>query len=75
MAAGNLNSILADFANAKINLTKLLTIPSQKSFGDYVFFIDFEGNSEDLNIKKTLKKIEKKVAKLKLFGSYESINF
>lgn len=67
---GSLFSVFQDFADAKINMTKIESRPTKSHFGDYIFYLDFEGNMKDLKIQKTLKSIERKVAKLKILGSY-----
>ena len=41
---GALYSILGEFARNDINLTRIESRPSKKVLGDYVFYIDFEGN-------------------------------
>ena len=51
-------------------MTKIESRPAPKKWGDYIFFLDFEGNEGDEHIAKTLKKVKKKVALLKSFGSY-----
>ncbi|MBL4693907.1 prephenate dehydratase [Candidatus Gracilibacteria bacterium] len=66
---GSLFSVFEDFAKAKINMTKIESRPTQSKFGDYIFYLDFEGNSSQPKIAKTLKKLSKKVAKLKILGS------
>jgi prephenate dehydrogenase len=67
---GSLNSILQDFADAKINLTKIESRPNRKLRGEYVFYIDFEGSPVNKNALKVLKTIQGKVAKLKVLGAY-----
>lgn len=69
-APGTLFTVFQDFANAKIDLTKIESRPTQKSFGDYIFYLDFNGHISDLNVKKTLQLVESKVAELKILGSY-----
>jgi len=66
---GSLFKIFEYFANAKINLTKIESRPTRKEFGDYIFYLDFEGHPSEKNVKETLNKISKKVAKLKILGS------
>jgi len=69
-APGTLFGVFKDFADAKINLTKIESRPTKKHFGEYIFFIDFEGGIHEQKVKNTLSKISKKVAKLKILGSY-----
>ncbi|MBN2110373.1 MAG: prephenate dehydratase [Methanosarcinaceae archaeon] len=67
---GALYEILGEFAHKKINLTKIESRPSKRALGDYVFYIDFEGNISDDIIKDALYNIESKVGMLKILGSY-----
>ncbi|PIZ71881.1 prephenate dehydratase [Candidatus Peregrinibacteria bacterium CG_4_10_14_0_2_um_filter_43_11] len=67
---GSLYTVLGDFANAGINLTKIESRPHPSVPGDYVFYADFEGSIDSKNVQKTLKNIEQKVAHLKLLGGY-----
>lgn len=69
-SAGSLATVFKDFADAKINMNKIESRPSSAKFGQYVFYLDFDGHISDSKVKKTLKKVEKKVAKLKILGSY-----
>jgi prephenate dehydratase len=67
---GALYDVLGEFAQRKINLTKIESRPSKKALGDYMFYIDCEGHAEDEVVKEALEGIEKKVAVLKILGSY-----
>jgi len=69
--SGSLYSILGEFAQEKINLTSIETRPTGDKFGEYIFYIDFKGSLYDKNVKRCFNKIRKKVAGLKIFGSYE----
>ncbi len=67
---GILYEILGEFAARNINLTKIESRPSKKVLGDYLFFVDFEGHREDSRQREALEAIKKKVAMLKVLGSY-----
>jgi prephenate dehydratase/prephenate dehydrogenase len=67
---GSLFTVFKDFAEAKINLTKIESRPTRKEFGDYIFYLDFEGTPESPKVKPTLKKITQKVSRLKILGVY-----
>ncbi|SFM24388.1 prephenate dehydratase [Methanolobus profundi] len=67
---GALYSILGEFAKSNINLTRIESRPSKKVLGDYVFYIDFEGNISDAIIKDAIYNIEPQVGMLKMLGSY-----
>lgn len=67
---GILLEVLGEFAKRKINLTKIESRPSKKVLGDYLFYIDFEGHAAEKSVKEALSSIRKKVASLKILGSY-----
>ena len=68
--AGALHKFLKEFADAKINLTKIESRPSRRKLGEYLFFIDFEGSLEDENVKGVMDSIKEKTTFLKVLGSY-----
>ena len=67
-----LYDLLKSFAERKINLTKIESRPTKIKLGDYLFYIDFEGYEEDEKVEQAIKEIEK-LAKVKIFGSYERV--
>ena len=67
---GALYEVLGEFAQRGINLTKIESRPSKRALGDYMFHIDCEGHSEDEEIKEALEGVKRKVAMLKVLGSY-----
>ena len=69
-APGTLYGVLGCLAESGINMTKIESRPSSKERGEYVFYIDFEGNLNDVKVKKALSSVKKTVAKLKVLGCY-----
>jgi prephenate dehydratase len=67
---GILWETLGEFAKRKINLTKIESRPSKKALGDYLFYIDFEGHRSEKRVIECLEAVRKKVAFLKVLGSY-----
>lgn len=67
---GTLFGVFKAFNDAKVNMTKIESRPTLPKWGDYIFFLDFEGDMNKPKIAKLLKLVEKKVALLKVFGSY-----
>lgn len=67
---GSLLEILQEFAERKINLTKLESRPTKRTLGDYCFVIDMEGHIKDENIMEALDILNKKLRKIKILGSY-----
>lgn len=71
---GLLYEILAIFKIKDINLTKIESIPSGKKIGDYLFFIEIEGNLHDENVKSALEFL-RSIHEVYPFGSYEVKDF
>lgn len=63
---GGLLAILQILADRAINMTRLESVPTGKSFSDYAFYMDFEGGIDDA-LKKVL---EEKTIDLKILGHY-----
>ncbi len=68
---GTLHEVLGIFAERKINLTKIESRPYPAHPGEYIFFLEFEGTLEKESVQSALQNIQKIVAGLKNFGSYE----
>ncbi|AKL93959.1 chorismate mutase PheA [Clostridium aceticum] len=69
-APGSLYSVLQEFAEEGINLSRIESRPAKIELGKYIFYIDFHGHQEDIKSKKVLSRIMEKVNTLKIFGSY-----
>lgn len=67
---GALYEVLAAFAEAQIQMTKVESRPMKSKLGDYYFLVDIEGHREDPTIAEALERIAATVAELKVFGSY-----
>lgn len=67
---GALFSILQEFAERSINLTRIESRPSRRELGDYYFYIDLEGHVCDRNVSEALAAIKEKAAMVKVLGSY-----
>jgi prephenate dehydratase len=67
---GSLLAILQEFAARAINITKLESRPTKREFGDYCFFIDFEGHIADEIVADCLRNLRAKQKLVKLLGSY-----
>ncbi len=70
---GSLFKILECFKNENINLTKLESRPSTTKEWDYLFFVDFEGNLSNENIKKAIEEVRSNTSEVKILGSYSRI--
>lgn len=67
---GGLYKVLKEFADEKINLTKIESRPTKKDLGEYLFFIECIGHTEDLKLANVLDKLSSQAALLKVLGSY-----
>ena len=67
---GALYWVLKIFSDAKINLSKIESRPYRRVRWEYIFFVDFEGDKDDDNIKEALGFIETNVLWQKILGSY-----
>jgi chorismate mutase/prephenate dehydratase len=67
---GSLYKLLEPFYRAGVSLTRIDTRPSRTETWAYVFFIEFEGHSQDEPIAAILKELEEHSVMLKLLGSY-----
>ncbi len=67
---GSLYDALRVFADAGINLTKIESRPSRRHLGEYLFYVDFEGELADEGIAGVLAELGEKTSFLKVLGSY-----
>lgn len=67
---GALLRVLEIFARRDINLSKIESRPTKRSMGEYIFFIDLEGNSDDTEIRDALRELSSCTEVVKIFGNY-----
>jgi prephenate dehydratase len=67
---GALVNALEIFARRNINLSKIESRPTKRSLGEYIFFIDLEGNASDRGIEAALSELSSHTEELKIFGNY-----
>lgn len=67
---GALHDCLGVFATRGINLTKLESRPSKDKPWEYVFYVDFEGHTEDDTCGQAVAALQKMSRFLKILGSY-----
>lgn len=67
---GALYELLAPFAAAGINLTRIESRPGKRRLGEYVFFIDCEGHREDPALAAVLTELAAKARSVRVLGSY-----
>jgi prephenate dehydratase/chorismate mutase len=68
--AGSLYDVLRLFAEAKINLTRIASMPLRVDPNNYCFFLDFEGAQKEEKVAELLQKLEKMTISYKFLGSY-----
>jgi prephenate dehydratase len=68
--AGSLLQALNEFANRRINLTKLESRPRRNRPWQYVFYLDFDGHWQDEAAREALIQLLSRAAFVKLLGSY-----
>jgi prephenate dehydratase len=71
--SGALVKPLQVLASREINLSRIESRPSKRSLGDYVFFIDLEGDLEQPSVQSALAELITCTQVLKVFGSYTVI--
>ncbi len=67
---GALVDVLREFAERRINLTKIESRPSKESLGTYVFLVDIEGHRTDALVAEALERARAHTERLHIFGSY-----
>ena len=67
---GTLYAAIKEFADNKLNLTKIESRPTRQKAWEYNFYLDFEGHHQDKVVKDTLTKLETHSLFLKVLGSY-----
>ncbi len=70
---GLLYEMLGEFAKRKVNLTKIESRPTKEKLGQYIFYIDMEGDKTNQKIQEAIIEI-KKIALVKILGSYSVVN-
>lgn len=68
---GTLYGILEEFANRKINLTKIESRPTKEKPWEYNFYVDFEGHINDKIVREAVESIKRKALFVKMLGSYK----
>lgn len=69
-APGSLVEILKEFAERRVNLSKIESRPLKQGLGRYIFFADLAGAAADAPIEAALGAVEKRVGTLRVLGSY-----
>jgi len=62
--------IFEEFAKKEINITKIESRPSRKEIGKYIFFLEFENNTEEKKIKNLFNNLKKKTYDFRIVGFF-----
>jgi len=68
--AGRLHEVLALFADARINLTRIASMPLRGEPGNYCFFLDFEGSDRDDRVAAVIERARELTGTLRFLGCY-----
>ena len=69
-APGILYTVLGEFSQRGINLTKIESRPTRANLGRYIFLVDVEGHRDEGTMKEALDAVRSQVSMFKIFGSY-----
>jgi chorismate mutase/prephenate dehydratase len=67
---GSLVDALDVFKQNKVNLTWIESFPAKTAKPEYVFFVDFEGHSDDPKVARTLKTLQEQCLEVNVLGSF-----
>ena len=67
---GSLVSVLDVFKQNKLNLTWIESFPARQGKPEYLFFVDFEGHTEDPKVKRALGQLQEHCEQLSVLGSF-----
>jgi prephenate dehydratase len=70
---GGLVSILREFAERDVNMSKIESRPERTSLGHYLFFVDLDGAEEDAPIAESIAAVRAKVRSLRVLGSFFAV--
>lgn len=67
---GTLVSVLHEFSDRGINMTKIESRPSGEELGVYIFLVDIEGHRDEPMLAQALAAVKEQAAFFRIFGSY-----
>lgn len=71
--SGSLYNILSHFIHNNINMTRIESRPIRGKAFRYRFFVDFEGDLENVDVKSAIYAINQEADELKILGSYIAV--
>jgi prephenate dehydratase len=67
---GTLLGVLKEFADRKINLTRIESRPSREELGIYIFLLDMQGHRTDPEVAEALEAVRAQAFYFRMLGSY-----
>ncbi len=71
--SGGLYTVIRDIKEFGLNMSKIESRPNRNNPWNYIFFVDFDGNLFDENIKKAINTIARSSKYFKLLGCYRDV--
>lgn len=71
---GSLAETMNIFRKAKLNLTWIESFPLPGAKAEYLFFVELEGHSADMKVRRALAALESKTMRLNILGSYAKVS-
>jgi prephenate dehydratase len=68
---GALVDALAELSNRAINMTRIESRPRRIELGRYMFFVDFDGSTEDAIVAEGIEALRGKAESVRVLGSYQ----
>lgn len=68
--SGSLYNILSHFIYNDLNMTKIESRPVEGKQWEYRFFVDFDGNLEDVAVKNAIRGLREEARNLRILGNY-----
>lgn len=73
--SGGLYNLIRDIKEFGLNMSKIESRPNRNNPWNYIFFVDFDGNLLDENIKQAVNVIARNSKYFKLLGCYRNIKY
>ena len=73
--SGGLYTVIRDIKEFGLNMSKIESRPNRNNPWNYIFFVDFDGNLFDENIKKAINTIARSSKYFKLLGCYRDVKY
>ncbi|WP_019555027.1 prephenate dehydratase [Propionispira raffinosivorans] len=68
--AGSLCAVLSEFAKRDVNMTRIESRPARTGLGEYIFFFEVDGSTQEQNVNAAILAIQQKSLWLKNLGSF-----